>query len=191
MKKILIIVIIALLSAFFVYKMVTYKEKPFAKISLTSNNTIYNITDKKYLDTIVNLALDRVKVKGTIVVIKPLSNLMKNALIKDDRKLVAHVIGNNNSYVIFIDSNNNRNTFIEVLSHECWHVKQYQTKRLIANLKEPGVVLFNKVKYNTSNTPYIERPWEVEAFEKQSDIKNYILETLIKKVKYFITKDFR
>lgn len=56
---------------------------------------------------------------------------------------------------------------IEVLVHEMIHVKQY-AKRQLRHLAQPLMVAYEKEHYAYYKTPYIERPWEIEAhaFEK-------------------------
>lgn len=51
---------------------------------------------------------------------------------------------------------------IEVLTHEMIHVKQY-AKRQMRVLSQPFMIAYEKEHYSALKTPYIERPWEIEA----------------------------
>jgi len=55
---------------------------------------------------------------------------------------------------------------LEVLSHELVHVAQYATRRMRI-LSESFKVAYGKEHFNSHRMPYSERPWEIEAHEKE------------------------
>lgn len=52
---------------------------------------------------------------------------------------------------------------LKTLAHELVHVKQYARGELYDHIK-PGIVTYQKVRYNTDDIDYWEYPWEIEAF---------------------------
>lgn len=73
-----------------------------------------------------------------------------------------------------------------VLVHEIIHVKQYAKKEL-KHLRQPFVVSYKDVKYNTLVVNYYDRPWEQEAnaleevltmkfLEKHKRVNKYVVE---------------
>lgn len=64
---------------------------------------------------------------------------------------------------------------IRTLGHELVHVSQFATRRL-RNLSGPYRVGFLTEHYNTRETEYYSRPWEVEAHAAEEPIYQHILE---------------
>jgi len=58
------------------------------------------------------------------------------------------------------------NKMLEVLSHELIHVAQYATRKMRI-LSGSFSVAYGKDHYNSLRLPYMERPWEIEAHEKE------------------------
>lgn len=173
MKKTLIYIVIAAVIVGIIYLIANQKEQYFAKVPLNGNNSVFNVTKYKYIDTVIKLGLDNIGLKKTIVVVKPLTESLKGKLLDENRQLVAHVHGSNGVYTIWVDdSGMSRNEFIDVFSHECWHIKQYETKRLVVGGKYPKWL---GKEYDLETTAYMDRPWEIEAYNKQANIKKYIV----------------
>lgn len=55
---------------------------------------------------------------------------------------------------------------LETLGHELVHVAQYATRKMRV-LSVPFRVAFENQHYNSIRVPYNERPWEIEAHEKE------------------------
>ena len=70
-------------------------------------------------------------------------------------------------FTIRIDVSIPPQEMISTVLHEMVHVWQYVTKRMVQNWVHE--VRFNKVAYN-SEMPYSERPWEIEAHEKEKEL---------------------
>lgn len=64
---------------------------------------------------------------------------------------------------------------IRTLGHELVHVSQFATRRL-RNLSGPYRVGFLTEHYNTRETEYYSRPWEIEAHDLEGEIYDYVLE---------------
>jgi len=79
---------------------------------------------------------------------------------------------------------------IRTLGHELVHVSQFATRRL-RNLSGPCRVGFLTEHYNTIETEYYSRPWEIEAHEPEEEIYNYILEKDPKIEDYIKSKNCR
>jgi len=75
---------------------------------------------------------------------------------------------------------------LETLAHELIHVEQFATRRL-RHLAKPFAIAFEKNHYNTLETPYYQRPWEIEAHELESSVYNYMIKSS-KKVSRYVTK---
>jgi hypothetical protein len=77
---------------------------------------------------------------------------------------------------LFLD-NLNRNESIEVISHEIIHMAQYNTGQLIYENSE---LYWEGQIYDLENLDYENRPWERDAFIKESELSSKIYNVLYK-----------
>ena len=177
MKKIIIIVLIILFLGFIIFYLNRYnKTEYFKPIELTENNSIVNTTKQNYMDTIVSVGLDMIKVKNNYITIRDMPDDIKNNFNnQNNMDLTASIIGADDQYIIYIN-NVDRITAIKSLSHELIHLQQYYSGKL--RVIEAGVVMWNGKEINVLDIPYNDRPWEIEAFQGQTDLERKIIETL-------------
>lgn len=175
-KNIVIGILVLLLLGLIVYFISNQKQQiSFKSVTLSRNNIITNRTSKPYLDTLVSTGLDVLGLKGEFVMIKTLEPSLKGSL-GTDSELRACIIGQNNQYVIYVDDLS-REESMTVLSHELIHLEQYSSERLIR--MEDHFIMFNGDMFNVDNIPYKERPWEIEAFKKEKDLRTKIEKILL------------
>jgi len=74
---------------------------------------------------------------------------------------------------------------LETLAHELIHVEQFATRRM-RNLAGPFRVAYEKEHYTTSDVPYYERPWEIEAHELENSVYEYMKKRSMKVQRYLI-----
>ena len=175
-KNIVIGILVLLLIGLIVYFISSKKQQiSFKSVTLSNNNIITNRTSKSYLDTLVSTGLDVLGLKGEFVMIKTLDPSLKGSL-GTDSELRACIIGQNNQYVIYVDDLS-REESMTVLSHELIHLEQYSSERLIR--MEDHFIMFNGDMFNVDNIPYKERPWGIEAFKKEKDLRTKIEKILL------------
>jgi hypothetical protein len=163
--------VILLLISFMIYKIATDKNDEYKQVPLSTSNYITNISDKKYLDTIISVGLDELNLENIFVLVKPLpSGVVKG--FDDQYSLRASIIGEEGNYIIFINNDLHKNEATEVISHELIHLKQLQDRILVVDSNKK-IMWKNKV-IDILQTPYNERSWEIDAFNKQSDLNNLI-----------------
>ena len=173
-KNIVIGILILLLIGLGIYFLSNQKERTFKRVTLSHNNIITNKTSKSYLDTLVSEGLDVLGLKGEFVMIKDMNPTLKGSL-GSDTELRAFIIGENNQYVIYVDDLN-REESLTILSHELIHLQQYSTGRLIR--MEDHIMMFDGEAYNVDEIKYKDRPWEIEAFKNETDLKIKVGELL-------------
>jgi hypothetical protein len=166
-KNIVIGLIVLIVIGFIIYLSSNKKQIYFKEITLSRNNIITNNTSKSYLDTIVSQGLDVLGLKGEYVMIRTMNPSLKGAL-GADTELRAYIIGERNQYIIYVDDLG-REESLTILSHELIHLQQYSSGRLIR--MEDRFVMFNGEVFNVDNIPYKDRPWEIDAFKKEKDLK--------------------
>ena len=160
-KIIVGLIILAIL--YFLISRINTGDKPFNQIQLTENNFIYNEKFPTYYDTILMVAMDEAELAGFNVILKELSDKAKSQFEGDLR---AHIRYENDDFYIFTNIMD-RNESIEVLSHEVIHMLQYRSGNLSyskGNVTWMGEVL------DLNSKEYEQRPWEVEAFQKQTKL---------------------
>ena len=172
--KLIIGILLLVLIIFLIFR--SSKEKTFNKINIHTTNMILNKTSKNYLDSIIYVGLNELYLDSIAVTIKEINPDIQK-LFDSNSQLKAHIIGNNNQYIIFLDDMG-RDEAIKVLSHELIHLQQYQTKKLI--LYKDSVYWDKKIlnQDEINDLKYEDRPWEAEAFQKQSNLENKIREIL-------------
>lgn len=164
-----------LLIIFIILKLIEEEKRTskFKKIDLTTVNKIYNRTNKDYLDTIVSVGLDKLKIQGINVILYPLTKDMKRNF-DVDMELKAHVRRIGVQYFIWIDDMS-RYESIGTLAHELIHIKQYYDDKLVISEE---VVFWLDKPYDITNMDYRTRPWEIDAFYKQEEFRQELLKDL-------------
>jgi hypothetical protein len=166
-KNIVIGLVVLIVIGFAIYLLSNQKQQTFKKVTLSRNNIISNKTSKSYLDTLVSQGLDVLGLKGEYVMIRTMDPSLKGAL-GADTELRAYIIGERNQYIIYI-GDLDRQESLTILSHELIHLQQYTSGRLIR--MEDRFMMFDGEVYNVDNIEYKNRPWENEAFKKETDLK--------------------
>ena len=146
------------------------KEQNFKNIVISDNNIMNTIKEKPYLDTIVYAGIKGLDLKGLVITIDPLSNDIKKRFSSESEnlELKAFIIGDENTYIIYVDNNLTRKDYIYTFSHELIHLKQYYTKEFIMKNNIP---YWNGKELKINNIAYQDRPWEIEAFANQKDLE--------------------
>jgi predicted metallopeptidase len=147
------------------------EEKYFNQIELPTTNSIVNSLDNThYYDTILAVGMDGVGLNGVTVIINDMSDAAKKQF---DGELKAHIRLHNGIYYLFVGALS-RSEAIEVISHEIIHILQYESGELVY---ENGEVVWQNEVY-TLEEEYERRPWEREAFSRQSVVESIILDKL-------------
>lgn len=173
MKKIGLIILSILLLFLIIFLIIYNKEeeKPFKTIELNENNQIFNRTNVSYYDTIMSVGLDIMGIEGIPVIILEMTEESKKQF---DGELKAHVRYHNNVYYLFIGEED-RNSSIDIISHEIIHINQYHTNQLIF---DGEVLTWEGQPIGLNDLEYNDRPWEKDAFKKQRDLSDKINLTL-------------
>lgn len=143
------------------------EERPFNEVQLSDNNYIHNEMFPTFYDTILNVAMSEAGLTGHNVILEKLSDGARNQF---DGELKAHIRYLNGDFYLFTESMG-RYEAIEVLSHEVIHMLQYSSGNLSymdGNVTWMGEVL------ELNSKEYEQRPWETEAFQKQSQLINLV-----------------
>lgn len=171
-KPLLIVGILLLLTL--ILLLVLNKEQAFKIISFSNNNGVRNSVDREYLDTIVQVGLDKLDIKEVTVLIQP----MKADMEIGDYNIEAYIVGNNKQYIIFINPAMSRDKSIEVLAHEIIHLFQTEKGQLQKTMK--SIIWEGRIIQNPGEIEYGERPWEREAFTYGRILEREIRKELIK-----------
>ena len=171
-KPLLIVGIILLLTL--ILLLVLNKEQTFKIISFSNNNGVRNSVDREYLDTIVQVGLDKLDIKEVTVLIQPMKADMKIG----DYNIEAYIVGNNKQYIIYINPAMSRDKSIEVLSHEIIHLLQTEKGQLQKTMK--SIIWEGRIIQNPGELSYDERPWEKQAFIYGRALEKEIRKELIK-----------
>jgi hypothetical protein len=174
MKNIIVKIVAGILLLIILYFLIfktNSEEKPFNQIQLTENNFIYNEKFPTYYDTILMVAMDEAELAGFNVMLRELTDGAKSQF---DGDLKAHIRYQNDDFYLFTGKMS-KNEAIEVLSHEVIHMLQYRSGNLSYT---NGKVTWMGEVLDLNSKEYEQRPWEVEAFQKQSQLMGMVKESL-------------
>lgn len=167
-RKTLIILLSTLmvlgLILFLVINVSAKEEEYFNQIELSENNIITNSNGVAFYDTIISVGLDEAGLYGVSVVVSELTSGAKEQFTYGELK--AHVRYFNGVFYLFLDKNDRRES-IEIISHEIVHMVQYKSGQLIY---ENGELYWEGQKYDLENMDYDNRPWERDAFSRETDL---------------------
>jgi len=169
----IIIVIISLITFLIIKSSKNQPEKYFNPVKFNSINYVNNNTDKNYYDTIIEVGLEKLNLKGISILITPLSESVKS-ILGDNYELKAHIRENGTGYVLFID-NVSREESITIISHELIHLNQYHSKELVYS---NGIVYWQNAEFVLNDVGYGDRPWETDAFNKETELSKKIKSVL-------------
>jgi hypothetical protein len=167
-RKTLIILVLSVLLvgliSFLLINTSVREEDYFNQVELSDNNFITNTEVNAFYDTIISVGLDEAGISGVNVVVSELSNGAKEKF--DYGELKAHVRYFNGTYYLFLDKYGRRES-IEIISHEIIHISQYNTGQLSY---ENGELYWDGEFYDLENLDYDNRPWERDAFIRETDL---------------------
>lgn len=171
-RTIIIIVILLLLIGWVIY-LGTRIETPFNRYEFREKNIVLNKGPKPYLDTILQVGLDKLKITNQTITIREQETKrnLGNGIQTD-----AYIINEGNQSIIYIKPTLSRMMAIKILSHELIHLQQYTQKRL--KVINKNLIKFNNDTINIYLTPYESREWEIEAFKLSPLLEKQIQEEL-------------
>ena len=131
---------------------------------LNTNNKIVNLTKFDKIEENLSKALLYLEIEGLVISIHEVPKEL--LYIENGITVNGFVIQENNcSFYLFLSPLLESDYLIEVLAHEVIHINQYYMKKLISISYEE--VYWNDSLIQVSKTNYIDRPWEIEAFNGQ------------------------
>jgi hypothetical protein len=167
-KKILVASLVVLLLVVLVsYLTMNNEDKPYNQVDITYSNSVLNNGLPPYYDTVLYVGLKTIGLEGVTITVDKLSDVAKEQF---DGELKAHIRYVGGMFYLFIDEYN-REQIIEIIAHELIHVQQYYSNELSYF---NGSVFWRGEEFDLSNTEYLKRPWEDEAFASQGQVASSI-----------------
>jgi hypothetical protein len=164
-KNIIKIVIGVILLVVFVLLIsrLKFEDKPFNQVELSVYNKIVNNVCPTYYDTVLSVALEQMGIIGQTIVVNKLTDGAKSNF---DGVLKAHVRYHDGIFYLFTEEFNRKES-IEVLCHEVIHIQQYTSNFLTF---EDGFVIWFDEPIELNSREYEQRPWELDAFNREGDL---------------------
>lgn len=133
------------------------KTTYFEKVTVPTDNEVYNRTNHSYMDTIILIGLDELNIKGVAVLITPLT-IPVNGI--EGIEINAFIRRYSSTKYLIEIGEFSRSMVMDILSHELLHLHQYHTQRLQIN--STSIKWYDRVYIDDIPT-YFKRPWEIEA----------------------------
>lgn len=176
LSKILIGVIILVLIILGIYFLSKQEEPSFKKVPLTNEtNLVINQTGIEYYDTIIHVGLEQMGLNNITLTVAPLSESAKQNFAAEGGDLAAHLRESDGLYYLFI-SENSKTQSITIIAHELIHLNQYHTGELVY---KNNLLTWQGKEYNLQEISYNLRPWEDDAFQKETELVRKISSILL------------
>jgi len=159
--KIVLGVIVLLILLFLIFKS-KKEERAFNKVELSNFSTIDNMVFPTYYDTVLSVAMKEMGVGGYVIV-GQLSDVAKGQF---DGDLKAHIRYFSSKFYLFTEKMD-RSESIKVLCHEVVHMQQYSSGDLVY---DNNFIIWKGEKIELNSKEYMDRPWEKDAFDRQSQL---------------------
>lgn len=137
---------------------------------IKKSNIVNSYVNDSNVEDIIYIGMDLLDIDSTTVNLFNLPEFLKYNKINNEIFIINALIYKNfdNTYTIYINDSSPKNELNLYLSHELIHLNQYYNNRL--NILFGGIIKFDSLHYIVKNVNYLERPWEMEAFEKQDSL---------------------
>lgn len=159
-----------ILSLIVVIVILTNREVRFNTVKLDPSIKTLNLTDKKYIDTVLVTGLTEVGLKDLNFVI---TFLPKQGFT--DVNYRAALTNSGNQYTLSVAQDFNKNEAVKVIAHEIVHVNQYNEKEMQVFGED---IYWHGKKVDAFKIPYEQREWEIEAFANERSVRSKILRVL-------------
>jgi len=155
-------------------------KKQINKFEFPETLTVNNFTEYSYLDTIIMIVVNKIFNYDTINVdIHYINNnFNKNSTFEYNGYIEKNKF-KNHGYVIFLRKNLSDNLLKKVISHELIHLKQIETGRLVLT-DDNNILIYDKTLIILSQTSYLNRGFEIDAFLEESNIFNQLNDLIYK-----------
>lgn len=149
-------------------------EEPYNKVVLLHANNILNETGMTYIDTTVSVGLNAAGVVGANVIIKELTPEVMGKFNQDQLgvELYGAIVGSRYNFILYI-RDVSRFEAVKIVAHEIIHLMQYRSARLM--VLPPDRVIWEDDTLTSDdiyNIPYVDRPWEREAFDGEDGLSD-------------------
>jgi hypothetical protein len=165
MKKILLILAAVLLVGALIWWVMQTPGpiKSYKQVVLVEQNDLINTTEYGYLDTVLNVGMNELGMKGISVLVQPMQDRVRNRFEEGEGlELEAYVAEWMYGYTICVNDQLGHAHAIDVIAHELIHLEQYHNQTLVVG--DGTVVLWKGERQDILTIPYAERPWERDAF---------------------------
>jgi hypothetical protein len=180
MKKILFILAAVLLLGALIWWVIQTPSPvtSYKQVVILEQNDLINTTEYAYLDTLLNVGMNELGMKGIKVLIQPMQDRIRDKFEESEGiELQAYIAGWMDGYTICVNGDLGRIKAIDVIAHELIHLEQYHRQDLIVG--DGPVVLWMGQRYEVLGIPYAERPWERDAFSRQKALASKIRAQLL------------
>lgn len=157
---------------FFLIRSIFTSPVPYKEIDFDVNNNVTNYSSIKYADTLSHIGLDYLKVRNSnIYILDAKPHVIRNIL--PNERVSGFVIENQkNTYQIYLDPDLSRSRMLDVLAHELIHIEQRHSNRL--EILDIEYAVFEGDTLSMNEVSYRDRPWEIEAYKDQREVKRHI-----------------
>lgn len=162
----------ALFIAVLLWAMFIYSPKDFTYVGISDfSNHVENRSSISYADTVAHVALQVMGIEYIVVSIYDVPDHMTRFFSRNGKDLHGFVLQDSeNVYRIFMSTTLSRNKYLLYMAHEVIHIAQIHEGRM--DVSRAPFVRYEGIIYSTNHVEYEDRPWEIEAFDRQQEIKH-------------------
>lgn len=161
-----------------IYQLTKFESIVFNTVDLLkSKNTVVNFSSVPYLDTLAHVMMEELKLENTEIVLHDVTDAVRLNIFKGEA-VNGFVIERFDGVIqVFIYPFKTRTKTFQVLAHEVIHVSQIASKKL--KVLDRSTAIWNSDTLNIKEIKYMEREWEIEAYNNQNKLVNIAKRILI------------
>lgn len=180
-KNLAIIIIIIIMIAFFcysIYQSTKFENAVFNTVDLSkSKNTVINFSSVSYLDTLAHIMMSELKLENTEIVLHNVTDAVRSNIFEGEIVNGFVVERFDGVIQVFIYPFKTRTKTFQILAHEVIHVSQVVNKKL--KVLNSSTAIWNRDTLNIKEIEYMDREWEIEAYNNQNRLANSAKRILI------------
>lgn len=180
-KNLAIVIIIIIIIGFFcysIYQSIKFESVAFNTVDLSkSKNTVVNFSSVPYLDTLAHIMMIELKLENTEIVLHDVTNAARSNIFKGEVVNGFVVERFDGVMQVFVYPFKTRVKTFQVLAHELIHVSQVENKKL--QVLSPLTAIWNGDTLSINEIKYMDREWEIEAYNSQNRLANNTKRILI------------
>jgi hypothetical protein len=173
-----IIIIVVGIFCYSIYQSIKFESVAFNTVDLSkSKNDVVNFSSVPYLDTLAHVMMTELKLENTEIILYDVTDAVRSNIFKSEIVNGFVVERFDGILQVFVYPSKTRVKTFQILAHEIIHVSQVANKKL--QVLNSSTAVWDSDTLNIKEIEYMNRGWEIEAYNNQNRLANSAKRILI------------